>query len=92
MVVSSDEHMAGHDIIISPPEQWPCESMHKLHEMHNQKCLYTNNDMNLALLQIISMPIDTGLPSPATLLFNRPIIGLLPKMNREPIDINNDDA
>ena len=29
---------------------------------------------------------------PATMLFNRPIRGLLPQVNREPIDINNDDA
>ena len=32
-----------------------------------------------------------GLPSPATVLFNRPIMGLLPHMNGDPININNDD-
>ena len=37
------------------------------------------------------MPIDEGLPSPAILLFKRPIKSLLPQMNREPININNDD-
>ena len=37
------------------------------------------------------MPIGTGLPSPATLLFNKPITALLPQMNREPININADD-
>ena len=36
-------------------------------------------------------PIGTGLPSPATMLFNRPIRTLLPQMNREPININADD-
>ena len=33
-----------------------------------------------------------GLHSPVTLLFNRSIRGLLPQMNREPINTNNDDA
>ena len=34
-------------------------------------CLDTNSDFNLTLLQIRSTPICTGLPSAATLLFNR---------------------
>ena len=38
-----------------------------------------NDDVNLALLQMRSTPIAAGLPSPATLLFNRPIRALLPK-------------
>ena len=38
------------------------------------------------------MPHGAGLPSLAMLLFNRPIRGLLPQMNRQPININNDDA
>ena len=38
------------------------------------------------------MPIGAGLPSPAALLFNRPIRGLSPQMNRGEININNDDA
>ena len=33
-----------------------------------------------------------GLPSTAIMLFNRPIRGLLPLMNRELININNDDT
>ena len=48
--------------------------------------------MNLALLQLRSVPIGTWLPSPVALLFNSPVRGLLPKMNREPININNDGA
>ena len=36
------------------------------------------------------MLIGVGLPSPVTLLFNSPIRGLLPQMNRELININND--
>ena len=60
--------------------------------MYHQKCFDTNQHVGLALLQIRSTPIVTGLPSPATLLLNRPIGGLLPQMHREPIKINNDDA
>ena len=37
------------------------------------------------------MPIGTGLPSLAMLLFNRPIRTLLPQVNRNPINYNADD-
>ena len=56
------------------------------------KYLNKNDDVNLTSLQIRSIPIDTGLPSPVTLLFNIPIRGLLLQKNNEPIDINNDDV
>ena len=36
------------------------------------------------------MPIGARLPSPAMLLFNRPIRGLLPQMKGKPIFMNND--
>ena len=36
------------------------------------------------------MLIETGLPSPSTMLFNRQIRGLLPSMNRDPINVGND--
>ena len=36
-------------------------------------------------------PIVTGLPSPSTLLFNRPIRDVLPSMNRKPINVYADD-
>ena len=79
------------NIILSPPQEWSGRSMHEIHVMHNQKCLDTNN-VNLALPQISSIPISIGLSSPATLLLKKPITGLLPQMNREPINSNNDDA
>ena len=50
-----------------------------------KKCLDTNQNISLALLQIQSMPVGAGFPSPATILFNRPIKDLVPQMNREPI-------
>ena len=47
-----------------------------------KKCFYTNQDVNLALLQMRSTPVRNGLPSPATVLFNRPIRELSPMINR----------
>ena len=38
------------------------------------------------------MPVGTGLPSSARMPFNRPNRGLLLQMNREPINVNNDDT
>ena len=52
-----------------------------------RKCFDNNNGTDLALLQVRSVPISTGLISSATLLFNRQIGALLPKMKREPINI-----
>ena len=37
------------------------------------------------------MPVVAGLPSPATMWFNRPIKGLLPQMSRELINVNSYD-
>ena len=56
-----------------------------------KKCKWNNNDGNFTLLQIRSIPIGTGIPSPAMLLFNRPIRVLLSWFGREPININKDD-
>ena len=64
--------------------------MHKFVECTIKKCL-NNNDVNLALLQMRLTTIGARLPSPTTLLFNRPIIALLPQMIREPINFNADD-
>ena len=52
-----------------------------------KKCLDNNDDINLALLQKRTTLIGTGLPSPATPLFNRPEH----QINREPINFNADD-
>ena len=55
-----------------------------------KKCLDNNDDINLPLSQMRSTPVGAGLPSPATLLFNRPIRAQLSQMNREPITFNAD--
>ena len=62
--------------------------MHKICETYHQKCFDNKSNINLTILQIRPTPIDVGLPSTATLLFNRPMGALLPQMNREPININ----
>ena len=49
-------------------------------------------DISLALLQIRSVPLGTGLPSSATMLFSRPVRGLLPQKNRGPINVDNNDT
>ena len=51
----------------------------------------TNEDIHISLLQIRSAPLEPGLPRPATLLFNHPICGIMPIMNRLPINLDNDD-
>ena len=77
-ILQTDEHTADHNIILSPAEQWLGGGVYEIHEMSSQKCLDTNNDVNLTLLQIRSKPKGVGLPSPSMLLFNRPITCLLP--------------
>ena len=56
-----------------------------------KKCLDTTQDISLVLLQIQSMPLGAGLPTPVMMFFNRPRRGLLLQMNKEPININNED-
>ena len=43
-----------------------------------KKCFHTKTDLKLALPQIRLVPIGPGLPTPAVLLFNRPIRGIMP--------------
>ena len=45
----------------------------------------------MVLLQIRTTAVGQGLPSPATLLFNHPVCGIMPVMDRKPINIDNDD-
>ena len=50
-----------------------------------------NKDVNLALLQVRCTVIGHGMLIPATIVFNRPIRGLLSKINRGPMGCNFDD-
>ena len=45
----------------------------------------------MAMLQIRTTPMGQGLPSPATVLFNHPVKGIMPIMDRPPINVDNDD-
>ena len=59
--------------------------MGRLQQREQRKIFDTNINVNLALLQIGSMPMEQGLPRQVTILFSRPIIDLLPKVNRSPM-------
>ena len=45
----------------------------------------------MALLQIQTTPLGHGLPSPATLMFNRPVCGIMPVIDHEPLIEDCDD-
>ena len=87
-----DEYTTVNNIIVSLAEQCSSGGMYKISETHNQKCLETNQDVSVGLLQVRSTTIGAGLLSPATLLINRPIKDLLPQKYREHINVNNDNA
>ena len=60
--------------------------------MHTmKKCIETNEDIHITLLQIRATLLEPGLTSPATLLFNCPIQGIMPIINRLTINSDNDD-
>ena len=55
------------------------------------KCIDTNSDPHIALLQIRSTPVEQGLPSTVTLLFKHPIGSIMLILNRPPVNTDNDD-
>ena len=56
-----------------------------------KKFFDSGGDIHIAILQITTTPLGQSLPSPATLLFNGPVRGIMPVMDRLPININNDE-
>lgn len=48
-----------------------------------KKCLRSNADVNIALMNIRATPLDAALPSPAELMFKRPITTILPSRAKE---------
>ena len=73
------------------PEQWTGGSMDQTYKAIAQKCFDTKSDPHTVLLQIRSTPLGPGLPSPATLLFNHTIKGIMSTINRPPTGVNNSD-
>ena len=89
-LLQEDEHSTNHNIVIPPLEQWAGRSLYEICEVYHYNVL-TLIDIYLALLQIHSILIGVGLPSPTMMLFNRLISGLFPQMNTNPIHVNNTD-
>ena len=56
-----------------------------------KKYIETNEDIHVALLQIRSTSLEPGLLNSATLLSNHPMPGIMPIINRLPINLDNDD-
>ena len=63
------------------------EACIKLTKQTLKKCFVTKSDPHTALLQIRLTLLWPGLPSPATLLFNHPIRGLMLTINRPPTGV-----
>ena len=81
----------GNNFLGPSPEQWTFGGMHKICQRYHQTCFDNNSDVNCSLLQIKFMPIGTGLPRPAILLFNRLKRALLSQINSKSINYNADD-
>ena len=56
-----------------------------------KKCTNSGGDINMALIQIHTTPLGQGLPSPATLMFNRQVCIILPVLDHKPIWKDCDD-
>ena len=56
-----------------------------------KKCTESSRDIYMALLQICTTPLGPGLLSPATLLFNRQVQGIMPVLDHKPIRQDHDD-
>ena len=55
------------------------------------KCFDSGSNVHIALLQTRTTLLGQELPSPAMLLFNCPIRGIMPVMDRLPVNTDNDD-
>ena len=56
-----------------------------------KKCFESRSDPSSSSIADKNDTLGQGLPSPATLLFNCPIRGIMPVVNRLPIGSNNDE-
>ena len=65
--------------------------MHQTYKANTQKCFDNKSDPHIALLQIRSTPLWPEMPSPATLLVNQLVRGIMQPINRPPIGVNNNE-
>ena len=65
--------------------------MYQTYKVNTEKYVDTKFDPHIDFLQIKSSPLGLGLPSPAALLFNHPVRGIMLTVNRPPIGVNNND-
>ena len=56
-----------------------------------KKCAESSRDLSMALLHICTIPLGPSLPSPATLMFNRQVWGIMPVLDGKPVDRDHDD-
>ena len=56
-----------------------------------KKCADSGGDINMTLLQICTTLLGNGLLSPATLMFNRQVCGIIPVLDHKPIGQDCDD-
>ena len=56
-----------------------------------KKFANSGGDINMALLKICTTPLGQGLLSPATLLFNRQVFGIMPVLDCKPVGQECDD-
>ena len=66
-------------------------SLYKIYKSMFKKCADSCRDINMTLLQIHMTPLGHGLLSPATLMFNRPVSGIMPIINCKPLVEDCDD-
>ena len=64
---------------------------YQIYKMYVQKCADSGRDINMALLQIPTTLLGNGLPSPATLMVNRQVHGIIPILDFKPIGQDCDD-
>ena len=90
--VLQEAKVSPHCVIITQlSKYWIYGSMHQIHKTNYKECFDTDQNIHLVLLQLGPILIGSGMPSPATLLFNGHIRRPLAKLNRTPMLCNCDN-
>ena len=66
--------------------------MYKVCEVTYHASIETNDDIHITLLLVRATPSEPGLPSPAILLLNSPMQGIMPIINRMSINLDNHEG